>query len=147
MDGSNWWKWTIAGAAGVTVLLIRRSFNQQKLLCKSKARMDGKTVVITGANCGIGEATAQELAKRGARLILACRDTSKGEKAASKIRKRVPDADVVVKHLDLASLQSVNQLATGLIDEEAKIDVLINNAGIYQCPYMNTEDGFEMQMG
>ena len=145
MDG--WWKWTLAaGATGVTILVVRRVFSGG-IVCKSKVLIKDKTVIITGANSGIGKATAVELAKRGARLILACRDVSKAEKAVKDIHRAVPDAEIVVKPLDLASIDSVTRFANGIIMDEAKVDVLINNAGIYQCPFMNTEDGFEMQMG
>ncbi|XP_029794121.1 retinol dehydrogenase 14 isoform X2 [Suricata suricatta] len=112
--------------------------------------MHGKTVLITGANSGLGRATAAELLRLGARVIMGCRDRARAEEAAGQLRRELRQAggpgpgshageagELVVKELDLASLRS----------EEPRLDVLINNAGIFQCPYMKTEDGFEMQFG
>ncbi|XP_063053580.1 retinol dehydrogenase 13-like [Engraulis encrasicolus] len=115
--------------------------------CVSSARLDGKTVLITGANTGIGKETAVDLAGRGARVILACRDLGRATLAAEDIRERSGNGNVVVKKLDLASLQSVRQLAKDILETEERLDILINNAGIMSCPKWQTEDGFEMQFG
>ncbi|KPP75375.1 retinol dehydrogenase 14-like [Scleropages formosus] len=112
--------------------------------------MCGKTVIVTGANSGIGRATAAELLKMQARVIMACRDPRRAEEAAEHVRQEAglqPGGQVVVKVLDLASLKSVRGFCEEIIKEEPRIDVLINNAGVYQCPYSKTEDGFEMQFG
>ncbi|KAL0969385.1 hypothetical protein UPYG_G00226360 [Umbra pygmaea] len=111
--------------------------------------MYGKTIIVTGANSGIGKATTLELLRRGGRVIMACRDMTRAEEAARQIRlEKGPDSgEVLLKHLDLASLKSVQSFCKEIIQEEPRLDVLINNAGIYQCPYTNTEDGFEMQFG
>lgn len=111
--------------------------------------MRGKTIIVTGANCGIGKATAAELLKLQARVIMACRDLQKAEEAAVEMKKTAgPDqGEVVIKHLDLSSLKSVHSFCEEVIKEEPKIDVLINNAGVFQCPYTKTEEGFEMQLG
>ena len=116
-------------------------------VCRSKAFLNGKTVIITGANTGIGKETAVDLAKRNARVILACRSVEKGEKAAVEVRKRSESDNVVFQQLDLASLTSVRQFAARILEEEPQLDILINNAGVMACPYMKTEDGFEMQFG
>uniref|UniRef100_A0A1A8EE07 Uncharacterized protein n=1 Tax=Nothobranchius kadleci TaxID=1051664 RepID=A0A1A8EE07_NOTKA len=116
-------------------------------VCRSKVRLDGKTVLITGANTGIGKETALDLAKRGARVILACRDMDRGNRAAEDVRQKSGNNNVVVKTLDLASLQSVRQFARDVLANEERLDVLINNAGIMSCPQWKTEDGFEMQFG
>ncbi|XP_039990103.1 retinol dehydrogenase 13-like isoform X2 [Xiphias gladius] len=116
-------------------------------ICRSKARLDGKTVLITGGNTGIGKETAVDLAKRGAKVILACRDLDRANKAAEDVRKRSGNDSVIVKKLDLASLQSVRQLAKDILASEERLDVLINNAGVMGCPKWQTEDGFEMQFG
>jgi NAD(P)-dependent dehydrogenase (short-subunit alcohol dehydrogenase family) len=101
--------------------------------------MAGRTVIITGSNSGIGRAAATTLAEHNARVVLAVRDTAKGEEAAARMR-----GTAEVRHLDLASLDSVRQFAA---DWEGEIDILINNAGIMIPPYSKTADGFEMQFG
>ncbi|XP_007247600.3 retinol dehydrogenase 14a [Astyanax mexicanus] len=111
--------------------------------------MRGKTIIVTGANSGIGRATAVELLRRQARVIMACRSQERAEQAAQEIRQEAgpEQGELLVKLLDLASLGSVRSFCDEIIKEEPRIDVLINNAGIYQCPYTKTEDGFEMQFG
>lgn len=116
-------------------------------VCTSQASLAGKTVVITGANVGIGKATAVDLARRNGRVILACRSAEKGESAAADIRAESGNSDVVFRQLDLASLASVRRFAAQILEEEPRIDILINNAGVMGCPYSKTEDGFEMQFG
>jgi NAD(P)-dependent dehydrogenase (short-subunit alcohol dehydrogenase family) len=98
----------------------------------------GRTVVVTGANSGLGEVTARELARVGARVILACRNTDKGDAAAAGMT-----GDVEVRKLDLQSLASVRAFADGV----DTLDVLVNNAGIMAVPFAHTSDGFESQIG
>ncbi|XP_060938682.1 retinol dehydrogenase 14-like [Limanda limanda] len=111
--------------------------------------MSGKTVVVTGANSGIGKATAAAIVKLQGRVIMACRDLSSAEEAAREIREQTgaDRAQLVLKQLDLASLTSVHTFCRDMMKEEPRLDVLISNAGVYQCPYTRTEDGFEMQFG
>ena len=101
--------------------------------------MTGRTVIVTGANSGIGRAAAAALAKSGAHVVLAVRDTAKGRDAAATMA-----GETEVRALDLASLASVRQFAA---DWTAEIDVLINNAGIMIPPLTRTADGFELQFG
>ncbi|WP_459549116.1 oxidoreductase [Nocardia sp. X0981] len=98
----------------------------------------GRTVIITGANSGLGAVAARALAGAGARVVLACRDMGKGRSVAEEIGDRAR-----VHHLDLADLASVREFAAGI--ESA--DVLINNAGVMAVPLRRTADGFEMQIG
>ncbi|GAA4291545.1 oxidoreductase [Mycobacterium paraffinicum] len=98
----------------------------------------GRTVVITGANAGLGEVTARELARAGARVVLAVRNTEKGKAAAERMA-----GDVEVRQLDLQDLGSVRRFA----DEMAALDVLVNNAGIMATKHAVTADGFEGQIG
>lgn len=135
----------VAFVAGAGLLAVRRWMAGPA--CRSKARLDGKTVLITGANTGIGKETALDMAHRGARVILACRDLTRARIAADEIRQRSGNGNVVVKRLDLASLQSVRDLAKDIQENEQRLDILINNAGIMMCPEWKTEDGFEMQFG
>ena len=76
-------------------------------VCKSKARLDGKTVIITGSNTGIGKATALDLAKRGARVILACRDVKKAVIAADEIRNKSGNGNVIVESVDLGKKEDL----------------------------------------
>ncbi|XP_072017683.1 retinol dehydrogenase 13-like isoform X2 [Amphiura filiformis] len=139
--------WLIFGGVIVVGYLLLRRFAIVGKSCTSKARLDGKTVIVTGANTGIGKETAKDMARRGARVILACRDTSKADKAAQEIRQDTGSTNIVVHKLNLASLQSVRDFSQKILDEENRLDILINNAGIMMCPQWETEDGFEMQMG
>ncbi|XP_067861837.1 retinol dehydrogenase 12-like [Heptranchias perlo] len=117
--------------------------------CKkwSEARLDGKTVLITGANTGIGKETAKDLGKRGAHIIIGCRDTEKGDAAAKEIIEESGNPNIVVKKLDLADTKSIREFAAQINNEEKQINILINNAGVMMCPYSKTVDGFEMQLG
>jgi len=99
----------------------------------------GRTFVITGSNSGIGLEAARELAEHGARVVLAVRDTAKGDAAANGI-----DGETEVRELDLADLASVRAFAEGM---DGNVDVLINNAGVMATPRRKTKDGFELQFG
>ncbi|KAK2902776.1 hypothetical protein Q8A67_007489 [Cirrhinus molitorella] len=115
-------------------------------VCKSRACLDGKTVVITGANTGIGKETAKDMARRGARVVMACRDLTRAENAAEYIRRSTGNGNVVIRHLNLASLYSVQEFAKEFIATEERLDILVNNAGVMMCPKWITEDGFETQL-
>lgn len=134
-----------AVAAAVGVALLKKYFAGG--VCRSEERLDGKTVVITGANTGIGKETALDLAKRGARVIMACRDLDKANSAAKEVQKESGNGEIFVKKLDLASIDSIKAFAEEILNSEAKLDILINNAGIMRCPHWKTKDGFEMQFG
>lgn len=99
----------------------------------------GKTVIVTGANSGLGEVTARELARVGAHVVLACRNTEAGEKAAAGM-----SGSVEVRKLDLADLDSVRAFAQGTT---GPVDILVNNAGVMAVPYRKTAQGFESQIG
>ena len=118
-----------------------------KGVCHSKAKLAGKTVIVTGANTGIGLETAVDMAERGARVILACRSEERGEKAAVKVQRRTGNGKVRYMHLDLASLKSIRSFADSVLRSEKNIDILINNAGIALSSPQLTEDGFEAHMG
>jgi NAD(P)-dependent dehydrogenase (short-subunit alcohol dehydrogenase family) len=108
-------------------------------------RLDGKTVIVTGANTGIGKETALDLAGRGARVIMACRNLRKAQVALQEIIKKSRNSNIVVKHLDLASLKSVQDFADDINRHEPQLDVLINNAGVAYFPQLTkTQDNFEM---
>lgn len=107
----------------------------------------GTTAVVTGANTGLGLATAIGIARTGPRVILAVRSSTKGAAAAAEIRGAVPGADVEVMELDLASLASVRAFAAALTDRVDRLDVLVNNAGVTMMKRTLTADGFEATFG
>jgi NAD(P)-dependent dehydrogenase (short-subunit alcohol dehydrogenase family) len=109
--------------------------------------LDGKKVIITGASSGIGLEAAKVIASKGADLTLAVRNTAKGERAASAIKKAYPGARVAVIMLDLADLSSIEKFAARFVEQNNRLDILINNAGVMFPPYSKTRDGFELQFG
>lgn len=113
----------------------------------SEQRLTGQTVLITGANTGIGKETAADLAKRGAKVIIACRDLQKAEAAVEEVIQRSNNQNVVCMKLDLADTKSIREFAKAVNAAEPKLNILINNAGVMVCPYGKTADGFEMQIG
>ena len=135
----------IAGIAGISLLIIRGFM--QGGSCRSQAKLNGKTVIITGGNTGIGKETAIDLAKRGARVILACRNENKGNEAVNEVIQESGNNNVIFRPLDLASLQSVREFADYVDQHEDRVDILINNAGVMMCPFAKTAEGFEMQIG
>ena len=107
----------------------------------------GKTVVVTGANSGIGLEAAREITRKHAHVVLACRDVARGDEAAATIRGEQPSASLEVAQLDLASLESIHRFAREVSDRHPTIDLLCNNAGVMAIPRRETADGFEMQFG
>jgi NAD(P)-dependent dehydrogenase (short-subunit alcohol dehydrogenase family) len=103
----------------------------------------GRVAIVTGANSGLGLVTARELARAGAHVVLACRDTEKGESVAREIG--VPTEQV--EKLDLGSLESVKAFAKRYRASHQGLDLLINNAGVMAPPRRETADGFELQLG
>uniref|UniRef100_A0A3B3VB48 Dehydrogenase/reductase (SDR family) member 13b.1 n=1 Tax=Poecilia latipinna TaxID=48699 RepID=A0A3B3VB48_9TELE len=111
--------------------------------CTSKAKLHGKTVIVTGSNTGIGKTTAIDLAQRGARVILACRCKQRGEAALEEIRRESGSSQVVFMQLDLGNLKSIRSFAESFLKSEPRLDILINNAGRTG----QTEDGFGLMFG
>lgn len=109
--------------------------------------VSGRTVVITGGNGGIGFEAARVLARRHAKVVIACRSVERARAAASAITAANPDAAIEVMELDLASLASVRAFADAFHRQYRRLDVLCNNAGVMALPYRRTADGFEMQFG
>jgi len=114
--------------------------------CSQTDKMNNKTVLITGANTGIGFETALDLARRGARVILACRNPERASVAASKIRDLTGNDDVVFIRLNLSDMSSVRQAAAKVAMSEPRLDVLICNAGVALSRQYKTEAGLELQM-
>ncbi|MBV0924372.1 SDR family oxidoreductase [Halomicroarcula limicola] len=109
--------------------------------------LEGETVVVTGANSGLGFEGTEAFARRGASVVMACRSLERGREAAAEIRQSVDDADLDVRECDLADLESVAAFADGLGEAYDGVDVLCNNAGVMAIPRQETADGFEMQLG
>ncbi|RXK47226.1 oxidoreductase [Halorientalis pallida] len=109
--------------------------------------LSGETVIVTGANSGLGFEGARAFADAGVRVVMACRSVDRGESAAAEIRRDVPDADLSVMELDLADLDSVATFAEAFTDAHDDLRALCNNAGVMAIPRSETEDGFEMQLG
>jgi NAD(P)-dependent dehydrogenase (short-subunit alcohol dehydrogenase family) len=109
--------------------------------------MTGKVAIVTGANSGIGYEMARALTRKGATVILACRNKDKGEAAVRQIRHEYPEAKAELMQLDLSDLASVRRFADEFTGRHDKLDLLINNAGIMMTPFGKTADGFESQFG
>jgi NAD(P)-dependent dehydrogenase (short-subunit alcohol dehydrogenase family) len=107
----------------------------------------GRTIVVTGANSGLGLETARTLAGRGAHVVLACRSSEKAEAARRGILGSHPRASLEVMPLDLANLSSVRVFGATFTGGHDRLDVLCNNAGVMALPRRETADGFEMQIG
>jgi len=109
--------------------------------------MKNKIVLITGANRGIGRETARALAKKGAIIIMACRNLEKAEPVGKMIQTESKNPNIKVMKLDLASLKSVRNFTQEFKERYQKLDVLINNAGVFCMKREETEEGFELTMG
>ncbi|XP_028404299.1 retinol dehydrogenase 12-like [Dendronephthya gigantea] len=137
--------------AGITAMVAISYSLLRKFIaggvCTSTARMSGRVVLITGANSGIGKATAVDLTRRGARVIMACRDLKRGEAALNSIVEETGSSNVILKHLNLASMKSIRAFAKEINTNEPELHVLINNAGVIGLPKREeTEDGLELTM-
>ena len=109
--------------------------------------LQGRHFMVTGASSGLGEETVRALSSAGAKVTMVARNSDKLDAAADRIRTSVPTTDLQTGLVDLADLSSIRSYAEEYLQEDAPIDVLINNAGVMACPFMTTKDGFEMQFG
>jgi NAD(P)-dependent dehydrogenase (short-subunit alcohol dehydrogenase family) len=108
--------------------------------------LTGRVALVTGANSGIGYETARALADHGAHVILACRDEERGRQARDKLESELDRCSLELLHLNLADLVSVRRAAAVVLNEHARLDLLVNNAGVMGTPYRLSADGFELQM-
>ncbi|XP_053729301.1 dehydrogenase/reductase SDR family member 13a.3 isoform X2 [Synchiropus splendidus] len=131
------------GAVAVYLIVYYGVFRGSR--CLSPTQLSGKTAIVTGGNTGIGKATALGLARRGARVILACRNREKAEAAAFDIRRESGNNQVLFIQLDLASVESIHTFADTFLKSEPRLDILINNAGVMGCG--RTVDGFDLTLG
>lgn len=114
---------------------------------ESMPDLSGKIAIVTGANSGLGLEVSKGLASKGAQVIMACRDLTKGEEAVQAIRKEQPAAKLELMALDLADLESVGRFAQEFAQRFSTLHILANNAGVMAIPYRQTKQGFEMQFG
>ncbi len=108
--------------------------------------MNGKTVLVTGANSGMGKATVAALADMGARVVMLCRSEERGRQAWDEVMKE-PGRDVSLMLCDLGSMESIRQFVLSYKSQYGKLDVLINNAGVITLDRRETKDGLELQFG
>lgn len=121
---------------GTKIYLAKRSKPEAKSLA-------GQVILVTGANRGMGKIVAEDCAARGARVVMGCRDLAAAAKAIDDIRTRNPSADIVACQLDLSSFASVHAFAGAVMQNEKRIDVLVNNAAIITKERTMTADGHE----
>lgn len=134
----------VASAVG-TAFLIKDYMGGEKITeCED---VKDKIIIITGANTGIGKEVARDLAKREAKVIMACRDLFKCETTRKEIVLETKNKYVYCRKCDLASQSSIREFVKTFKKEHKKLDILINNAGVMRCPKSLTEDGIEMQLG
>ncbi|MFX1255191.1 MAG: oxidoreductase [Promethearchaeota archaeon] len=107
----------------------------------------GKVAVVTGANSGTGFEVTKALSAKGAHVVLACRNMEKGTKAIENIQKAIPNASLELIRLDLADLSSISAFTDAFNSKFNSLNILCNNAGVYQTPYLKTKDNFELQFG
>ena len=134
-------------AGGCTTVILRRMFYGMAWTEKDVPDQSGRLAIVTGSNTGLGYDTARVLVARGAAVVMAVRDTAKGDAAAARLRSLSPGADITVQKLDLGSLASVREAAAALAAAHPRIDLLINNAGVMYPPKGTTADGLELQFG
>ncbi|PCJ16094.1 MAG: short-chain dehydrogenase [Gammaproteobacteria bacterium] len=138
----------------------------QQWLANNAVNLTGKTVIVTGANSGLGYETTKNLVSWGASVIMACRDTDKAEQAKNKIAEALSEqltrhgsdtlantiaakdrGEIHIEELDLASLSSIKRFAESFKQKHTALDILCNNAGVMALPLCRTAEGFEMQIG
>ncbi|XP_055699571.1 retinol dehydrogenase 12 [Phlebotomus papatasi] len=140
---------TLLGATGVAsvIFLVNLYCYFTCGQCTSKARMEGKTVIVTGANSGIGKETVRDLAKRGCRVIMACRNLDTAKAVQEEIIKSTGNNSIILKKLDLSSQESIRAFAADIIKTEPKLHVLVHNAGVaLAIRGAKSVDGVELTM-
>lgn len=109
--------------------------------------LSGSTIVVTGANSGLGYEASKEFARKGGHVVMACRSIDRGENAAEEIREELPSASLSVHECDLADLDSIRSFAEEFSSTYSSLHILCNNAGVMAIPRSETEQGFETQFG
>lgn len=132
---------------GFTIYFLRKTFKEDHSLNMSEKSLVDKIVIVTGSNSGIGFEVALDCASRGAHVILACRNEQRAMQAKSKIISSTGNEKVEFFHLDLSSFSSIRKFVEELKHKYHSIYCLVNNAGLFWVPYMETKDGFESNFG
>jgi len=109
--------------------------------------LTGKTVIVTGANSGLGFEATKKFAEKNAEVVMACRTLKKAEKARREIKEELEDPNLELMEIDLADLESVEVFAESFRENHESLEILCNNAGLMAIPRRETVDGFEMQLG
>jgi dehydrogenase/reductase SDR family protein 12 len=117
---------------------------RERLVPRGRLDLDGKTVMVTGASSGIGEAACEGLARSGARVVMAVRDLEKGSRSRNRILEGAGDAEVELLRVDVSDLGSVREAAAGFLEAGGRLDVLVNNAGVLPPERRHTDEGFEL---
>ncbi|KAM8971347.1 retinol dehydrogenase 12-like isoform X2 [Sarcophilus harrisii] len=129
----------------IVLWMVYRKESNTWTLQNCPVDLTGKTAVVTGANSGIGKAVCYELARRGAHVVLGCRNLTQGRKALEDIQKATGNKNLLLRELDLSSVASIRRFSQKLLVEEPHIHLLVNNAGICGLPYKTiTSDGLEL---
>ncbi|KAM9409866.1 retinol dehydrogenase 12-like isoform 2-T2 [Pholidichthys leucotaenia] len=134
--------WVVSTAVLALIVRLQKRGRWDPKSCP--VRLTGKTAIVTGANTGIGKFIAMDFARRGARVILACRSESRGSAAVDEIREKTGNSDVHLRLVDVSSLDSVRQFAEKILAEEKALHILVNNAAVSGMPKQITKDGFEI---
>ncbi|XP_035741745.1 retinol dehydrogenase 13-like [Vespa mandarinia] len=127
------------------VYLTKDYFGGKKY--EGKENLEGKVIIVTGANSGIGKETARAFAARNAKVILACRNKNRCEQARKEIVIETKNKLVYCRKCDLASQESIRTFVTRFKNENSQLDILVNNGGVMRCPKSYTKEGIEMQLG
>ncbi|XP_035217542.1 retinol dehydrogenase 14-like [Stegodyphus dumicola] len=128
------------------LIFLIRNFIRTTEYCDADARFDGKTIVVTGGSSGLGRALSVELARRGARVIVACRTKARRDSTAFFLRSKTGSFNVRSMFMDLTSLDSVYDFCQELVDTEERIDAVVNNAATL-CPQGKTSDNLDLMLG
>jgi len=139
------YKWS--AVVGIFMFLYLMTWYLRRAKYSKPTKINGKVVIITGANTGLGKANAIDLAKRGGKIYIACRDKSRGEAALKEIKQDSGSENVHFIQLDLASLESIREFSKKFHEKEKQLHILVNNAGLVAASREHTKDGFELTFG
>ncbi|XP_074129259.1 LOW QUALITY PROTEIN: retinol dehydrogenase 12-like [Sminthopsis crassicaudata] len=145
LDNYNSYVFPFLSLLLIVLWMVSRKGSSIWTLQNCPVDLTGKTAVVTGANSGIGKAVCYELARRGARVVLGCRNLTQGRKALEDIQKATGNKNLLLREVDLSSVASIQSFSQKLLVEEPHIHLLVNNAGVSGLPYKTfTSDGLEL---